>query len=552
MKKIEPADLHRMLREGQELALVDVRPQEKFIRGQILASVNIPYDRLDSEAPSRIPRKSVMICIVSDDDALGRLSLERLKSLGYLDVSLVSGGTTAWMSLNLPLFEDVNAESKAFGEFVEHAYNTPNITPDELHARVRDDWKPAIIDCRPRREHVFAHIPGAVNVTGGELYRLLPLVCDGPDQPVVVHCGGRTRGIIAAQGLINAGYSNPISVLMNGTMGWHLCGYELESGANLPDLQGDRLDLNRHTELISDTVRAKLGDLKIERDQFRVMLDERERRSLYVFDLRPEEERLEPTPLGLPAAAGQLIQATDEYIAVRGARVVLVDDDMARAAMTASWLRQMGWRETFVLAVSDADLDALHSLYLESPEAPDGEVGRVDAKDLSRMLEAGEAVVFDVSQSHEYLAGHVPGALYSPRAQLVAKWSDVVPADKCIVLASTKPQMSAMAAGDLSASGAKLRILEGGTAAWGQAGYTLDIGVEGLIGETSWLTQDFAKAIRGKEQIVKEFVDWELERFFDPFKSQGLEDAMKKYLKWEIDLVSEWQRDGTARFARLP
>ena len=43
------------------------------------------------------------------------------------------------------------------------------------------------------------------------------------------------------------------------------------------------------------------------------------------------------------------MQATDEYMAVRNARVVLVDDTGVRATMTASWLIQLGWPEVWVL-----------------------------------------------------------------------------------------------------------------------------------------------------------------------------------------------------------
>ena len=49
------------------------------------------------------------------------------------------------------------------------------------------------------------------------------------------------------------------------------------------------------------------------------------------------------------APGGQLVQATDEYVGVRNARLVLIDDTGVRATMTASWLIQMGWREVYVL-----------------------------------------------------------------------------------------------------------------------------------------------------------------------------------------------------------
>ena len=43
------------------------------------------------------------------------------------------------------------------------------------------------------------------------------------------------------------------------------------------------------------------------------------------------------------------MQASDEYVAVRNARVVLIDPERVRAVMTASWLEQMGWNEVYVL-----------------------------------------------------------------------------------------------------------------------------------------------------------------------------------------------------------
>ncbi|HEX2672141.1 MAG TPA: hypothetical protein VHM25_14770, partial [Polyangiaceae bacterium] len=43
------------------------------------------------------------------------------------------------------------------------------------------------------------------------------------------------------------------------------------------------------------------------------------------------------------APGGQLVQETDFFAPVRGARIVLSDDLGSRAEMTASWLAQMAW-----------------------------------------------------------------------------------------------------------------------------------------------------------------------------------------------------------------
>ena len=74
------------------------------------------------------------------------------------------------------------------------------------------------------------------------------------------------------------------------------------------------------------------------------------RRTTYVFDVRdPAEYAAGHFPGAISAPGGQLVQATDIYAGTLGARIVLCDDNEVRAVMTASWLKQMGWREVAVL-----------------------------------------------------------------------------------------------------------------------------------------------------------------------------------------------------------
>ena len=72
-------------------------------------------------------------------------------------------------------------------------------------------------------------IPGGIDAPGAELvYRVQDLA--DADTLVVVNCAGRTRSIIGAQSLINAGVPNKVMALRNGTMGWTLAGLACESG----------------------------------------------------------------------------------------------------------------------------------------------------------------------------------------------------------------------------------------------------------------------------------------------------------------------------------
>ena len=68
------------------------------------------------------------------------------------------------------------------------------------------------------------NIPNGIDVPGAELAYRIHDLAPNPETTVVVNCAGRTRSIIGAQSLINAGVPNPVVALENGTMGWHLAG----------------------------------------------------------------------------------------------------------------------------------------------------------------------------------------------------------------------------------------------------------------------------------------------------------------------------------------
>ena len=73
------------------------------------------------------------------------------------------------------------------------------------------------------------------------------------------------------------------------------------------------------------------------------------KRTTYLFDVRtPEEFEAGHLPGARSTPGGQLVQETDHVASVRGARLVLADDDGVRANMSASWLAQLGW-EVYVL-----------------------------------------------------------------------------------------------------------------------------------------------------------------------------------------------------------
>ena len=179
-------------------------------------------------------------------------------------------------------------------------------------------------------------IPTAISVPGAELvYRFADLV-PSPETTVVVNCGGRTRSIIGAQSLINAGVPNKVVSLKDGTKAWHLAGLEVVHGAT------------RRPPAVSPAGRrrrsarggARGGALRHRADR-RGHARNLARRGGRAHALRARRAdaggiRAGHIPGARIAPGGQLVQETDTHVATWGARVVLVDDDGVRAMMTAS------------------------------------------------------------------------------------------------------------------------------------------------------------------------------------------------------------------------
>ena len=164
---------------------------------------------------------------------------------------------------------------------------------------------------------------------------------------MVVNCAGRTRSIIGAQSLINAGIPNRVAALRNGTIGWKLAGLTLERGQSRRFVPVSAERVQRARELArAVATRADVG--RADRSMLSAWLAD-DSRTLYRFDVRTPEEFAAGHLAGFRSApGGQLVQETDVFAPVRGARIVLADNDGVRANMTASWLAQMAW-EVYVL-----------------------------------------------------------------------------------------------------------------------------------------------------------------------------------------------------------
>ncbi len=461
-----------------------------------------------------------MLC--DDADGLAQRAADILARAGYRDLSYLEGGVAAWAAAGFELFSGVNVPSKAFGEFVEHACDTPNIGPEELHRLIQDGADIVVLDSRPFDEYRRVSIPTATNVPGAELVLRVRDLAPSPDTLVVVNCAGRTRSIIGAQSLINAGVPNKVVALRNGTMGFNLAGFSTDSGKhNRPRrLSAESLAWAKDA---AARVAKRYGIERIDANTLdRWFVDRRRARSTF-RRARPGRICCRARPRR-DLGAGRATRAGDRPICRH-----------ARCAPRAGRRRRGTRGDDRVLAQADGLEGRIRfPIWPRARRLRDGarprslapshrRNRRSTARSWRRSVARDEATVIDLSLSPNYRSEHIPGAWFAIRSRL-AHALPKIPLRGEIVLTSEDGVLAGLAVPEAQAlTRHRVRYLKGGNTAWRLARH----------------------AMSGKPLMADDPVDVWLK----PYERAGdTKGAMSEYLSWEVDLVARIERDGTCNF----
>ena len=212
------------------------------------------------------------------------------------------------------------------------------------------------------------------------------------------------------------------------------------------------------------------------------------------------------------------MQATDEWVAVRGARIVLFDDDGVRARMTASWLVQMGW-DAVVLD------DERHAR--DESGAPS--VRRTRPRDVGATVSPAEAaklggVFVDLSPSPIYRKGHAPGAWFVSGGRLRDDLK-AIPGAGPLVLFSSDGALAADNLADVrGATRRPVHVAAGGLTAWAEAGLAVE-------------TDAFHWASEPNDVYKRPYEG-----------TDNAKAAMQAYIDWEHQLVAQLANDSVSNF----
>src|SRR5437763_16195604 len=112
---VAPQQVRAMLKDGGEMALLDMREEGVFSeQGHPFFANSVPLSRLELMVRDLVPRMLTRIVVYDGgDEDLAERAAAKLTRMGYRDVAMMAGGTRGWGAAGYEPFTGVNVPSKA-------------------------------------------------------------------------------------------------------------------------------------------------------------------------------------------------------------------------------------------------------------------------------------------------------------------------------------------------------------------------------------------------------------------------------------------------------
>jgi rhodanese-related sulfurtransferase len=499
-------------------ALLDIRERGEFNARQVANATSLPRSQIEFRIAELVPDRKISIVVYDDGGKRAQLAASTLAGLGYSNVAVLEGGLPSWQQAGLPTASGVNVPSKAFGERVHHERGIPDISPEELKSLQNKSAELMILDMRTPEEFGRFCIPGAINVPGGDIVLWAADLKRKPEGSIIINCAGRTRSIVGTAGLRRLGLDN-VRALRNGTMGWVLAGFELESKPARQTAVAPKASKEKATAMALQLAEEE-GIPFISAREVMSIRNEMDGGVAYLIDVRSEDEYVAghlPGSLNVPG--GQAVQRADDFVAVRNSKIIFASAIAARAVMAAYWYRQMGFPDVAVMhgglrAWKESGGSLAHGVHRAEPmgyEAAAKLVSFIDVSVLEEKLQKSRAVIVDVGTSLEFEAAHVPGAYWISRGWIEIKLPERFPdRGQAIVLTCPDDRNAVLAADALGGIGyTDVAVLRGGVQAWVKNGHRTETGLNQCLVEANDVV--LSPSIRGSKEDMQRYLNWEVE-----------------------------------------
>jgi molybdopterin/thiamine biosynthesis adenylyltransferase/rhodanese-related sulfurtransferase len=153
--------------------------------------------------------------------------------------------------------------AKSYQQIMAEAkQQVPEVSPDEVKARLASKANPVLLDVREKEEFRQGYLPGALSLPRGFLEMRIEETVPDKSTPVIAYCAGGTRSLLAGRILKELGYDDVVS-MRGGFTAWKNQGLPITEDRQFTPEQQVRY--SRHFLLgeVGERGQAKLLDAKV-------------------------------------------------------------------------------------------------------------------------------------------------------------------------------------------------------------------------------------------------------------------------------------------------
>lgn len=153
--------------------------------------------------------------------------------------------------------------AKTYKELMNEARTAvPEVTVDDVKARLANGQRPVLLDVREREEYREGHLEGALALPRGFLEMRVEEAVPDKSAPVVAYCAGGVRSLIAARTLQEMGYTD-VRSMAGGYTAWKNAGYDWVADRQFSQEQLTRYARHFTLPEVGEAGQAKLLDAKV-------------------------------------------------------------------------------------------------------------------------------------------------------------------------------------------------------------------------------------------------------------------------------------------------
>jgi rhodanese-related sulfurtransferase len=344
--EITAEELNDLQRLSNDLMILDVRTPEEYRRFCIPGSVNVPGGDLllwAEELKRKTNATIVVNCAGRTRSIIGTATLRRL---GLTNVRALKNGTMGWVLAGLDLEKNPartepsappssHAQAISLARQLAAEENIAWISPPQVSSALlarMNEGVTYLIDVRSAREYESGHVPGSLNIPGGQAVQRVDDFIAVRNAQIIFISNEAARAVMTAYWYRQMGFPN-VSVLQGGLVAWSKSGRKLESGAQSNEPVG--IEAAKRS--------ARWIDAK--------NLDQKMRgKSLLILDVGTSLEfEKSHVPGALWISRGWIEVKLPEHFPDRNQTVAVTCPDGQQSIFAARTLREMDYRDVSIL-----------------------------------------------------------------------------------------------------------------------------------------------------------------------------------------------------------